>query len=218
MNETAPEELFDQIVASALSRASLTPSTPKRTGLATLRLNPKAVVVHQTSQVRSIAQIDPGLRSHLRELVSGKSPWPFFLHGQPGGGKTCSALCLLDYAGGEYWALSRWLNELIQADKGRLTWSYEGRSGDLTVDMLWSRWRYAALAVLDEVGTRDHVSDFHYESLQRCLDDRHGKPLVVVSNLDPAALERAYDYRIVSRLTSGTVVQLGGKDRRIDAA
>ena len=45
---------------------------------------------------RSIDRIDAGLRSTLRDLASGAKPWPLFLWGTAGGGKTLASLCLAD--------------------------------------------------------------------------------------------------------------------------
>jgi DNA replication protein DnaC len=164
---------------------------------------------------RDIAAIDQGLRRIIRGLVAGEHHWPLFLHGSAGRGKTCAALCLLDYAGGEYWTAATLCAALIEAGKGQRTWSHDGRGGNVWPADIWRRIAQAPLVVLDEIGARERVSDHHYETVQRVLDDRSGKPLVAISNLDAKGIEAIYDYRIVSRLSAGTVLFLDGKDRRL---
>ena len=105
---------------------------------------------------------------------------------------------------------------MISAQQGRLSWHHEGRSGTITPEDLWRRVGRAQLFVLDEIGARDRVSDFHYETVQRVLDDRMNKPTVCISNLPLAKVADLYDDRIASRLGAGLVRVLEGKDRRIN--
>ena len=58
------------------------------------------------------------------------------------------------------------------------------------------------------------VSDHHYETIKRCIDDRHGKPLVCISNLNMKELAGVYDDRVASRISAGTIVVTEG-DRRL---
>src|SRR5262249_1273517 len=80
----------------------------------------------------------------------------------------------------------------------------------------WRRLGGQPLIVLDEIGAREAISDHHYDCLHRLLEARKGRPLVAISNLEPERIERLYDARIFSRLASGTVICLAGKDRRLD--
>jgi DNA replication protein DnaC len=165
--------------------------------------------------VRTLAEIDPNLRQAIRQLVAGELAWPLFLCGPCGVGKTCAALCLLDHAGGEYHTVRGLCDLLIQAQQGRLEWSREGRGGILWPEKLWARLAGAPLVVLDELGGRERVSDHHYEAVKTLVDERHGKPFVVLSNLPLSAIAGLYDDRLFSRLGAGTVVALEGEDRRI---
>ena len=72
----------------------------------------------------------------------------------------------------------------------------------------------ANVVVLDEVGTRQTVSDFQYETFKRAIDEREGKPAVFIANVDLSAIGRLFDARIASRLSAGTIVQTEG-DRRM---
>jgi len=48
------------------------------------------------------------------------------------------------------------------------------------------------------------------------LDERQDRPLLVLSNLDIKGIDTLYDERISSRLGAGTIVQLRGRDRRVE--
>ena len=62
------------------------------------------------------------------------------------------------------------------------------------------------MTVLDELGTRQQVSDFQYEVTKKAIDTREGRPAIVISNLSLTALAKVYDDRIAARLSEGTVV------------
>jgi hypothetical protein len=142
-------------------------------------------------------------------------PWPLFLCGLAGTGKTCAALCLLDYSGGEYHTVSGLCDLVIRAQQGRLEWFSGGYGGKVWPEKLWESLANTPLLVLDELGTREKVSDQHYEVVKNCIDKRHGKPLVVISNLELDRVAAIYDDRISSRLVAGTVFEFTGKDRRL---
>jgi len=164
---------------------------------------------------RSKAAIDPGLRTYLRDLIAGLTPWPLYLFGKPGRGKTCAALCLHDYAGGMYFGVPDLLDLFIRSQQGRATYRSGGESRALHPEGLWQAIVTARLVIMDELGTRTKVSDFHYDVVKGALDRREGVPLVVIGNLDLAGVAGLYDGRIASRLEAGTVVELDGPDRRI---
>lgn len=122
-------------------------------------------------------------------------------------------MCLLDYAGGRYWTAADLGDDLRDAEDGKL----ENREGyKILRREIWDRVQGAPLIVFDELGCRDRVSDFQYETAKRVLDKRHGKPLVVISNLTLKVLAELYDDRFVSRLAEGTVLEVSGADRRLD--
>jgi hypothetical protein len=163
---------------------------------------------------RSRDEIDPKLRATIRKLAAGESPWPFFLHGDVGGGKTCAGLCMVDVFGGWYLSVADLCEMLIAASKGQLSWS---NGFARTVTEIWQAWTTSTLTVLDEIGTRGAVSDFQYETVKRAIDSREGQPAVFISNHDPVGLEMLYDDRIASRLASGTLWAVKG-DRRLQGA
>lgn len=160
--------------------------------------------------------IDQNLRVAIRQIVDGKTPWPLFVYGPAGTGKTCAGLCLLDHAGGEYWGTADLCQSVIQAQQGTL-YSTGSNGGEYLVheQSLWERIGSARLIVLDEIGSRNVVSDHHYACVKRVIDLRSGRPLVCISNLIPQEIAKLYDDRIASRLCGGTVVNLSGVDRRL---
>ena len=167
--------------------------------------------------VRSLALVDCEVRATMRAVVAGEKPWPLFMTGQAGVGKTCAALCLLDLVQyGEYFTVADLCEKLTNAAFGRLEWSQGGRGGIMTATMF--RRCYLAgpeLLVLDELGLRDSVSDAHYETVYRTIELRLGKPFIVISNHGLDQLGKIYDDRTASRLVAGTVIEIGGEDRRL---
>ncbi len=208
-------KVWDRILAESMRTSGSTPSEARTTASA-LRLDPKPQARHLLTVPRKAALVPPPLREAFGALTRAKAPWPLFVAGPPGTGKTCAALVLLDHAGGEYHTAAGLCEALIRSAAGRLEWSHLGRGGTLWPEQFWKQLAAAPLVVLDELGARDRVSDHHYEAVKRVLDERHGRPLVLLSNLDLAALERLYDDRLASRMAAGTVVRLDGPDRRIE--
>lgn len=149
----------------------------------------------------------------MREMANGQRPWPLFLHGGAGRGKTCAALCMLDRSGGAYYSAGEMCDVVMQAIKGTLRGRQHG--GKIAPDALWAEWARMNLFVLDELGSREKVGDFIYDTTKRLVDIRSGKPLIVISNLDLPTLAVLYDDRLTSRLAAGTVVHLLGEDRRM---
>ena len=154
----------------------------------------------------------------MTSLFEGKPAWPLFLHGEPGAGKSCAGLAVVDWCGdGIYITMSDFCKAIIDAQQPGRTPFCMSICRDRTEGDLWMEWGMANLCVLDEVGLRENVSDHHYETLTKALDLRNdaGKPLIVISNVDLQGIESIYDDRIASRLSSGTVVPVSG-DRRLN--
>lgn len=174
----------------------------------------------------------------LRGLVAGERPWPLYLYGTPGGGKTSAALALLDAVGPEAprgtWpeVVSDWYAGFVEtrhltalrigADQGRYQWSRDGQAGDVTWDALRRGLARAPLFVLDEIGVGREASDFRLDLLLDVLGARCDdpvRPFVVTSNRTPADIERrVYDGRVADRILCGTVFRLDGPSRRHAAA
>lgn len=163
---------------------------------------------------RGWAETTPAIAEAIRGVCCGESPWPLVLSGECGSGKTLGALALCDRVFDSiFTALPDLCRLLRQAAEGR----FRSSSGYEVSDVeIWRSWERANLAVLDEVGTRESVTDFQYETAKKAIDSRldHERPLIVISNLGLDDLARVYDDRIASRLAEGTVAVAHG-DRRL---
>lgn len=164
-------------------------------------------------KARDKAWIPDELLGPMRDVMYGRAPWPLVLIGPAGVGKTCAALCLSDHTYGprRYTTADELPHDCIAAGNGEL-WEAGER---ITVPRLRERWKRAELAILDEVGLRSEVSDWHFVCSKSWIDYREGRPLVVIANRTLAEIERIYDDRFASRLAGGTVVHYDGKDRRV---
>lgn len=202
--------LLEGYPESKLPPASMTGSTIARPGLVRLILHPDPGVKRLRPEVpRDRARIPRALVVALRDCSDGRSPWPLFVYGPAGVGKTCAGLYLADrVARGSvgFTDFAGLCGRMADAKNGRDT---------LTAEQLWRQWAGHGLCVLDEIGLRDAVSDHVYEVAQRAIDLRAGKPLLVLSNLDLNALAKVFDDRVASRLASGTVVHVDGPDQRL---
>jgi DNA replication protein DnaC len=163
---------------------------------------------HLTDKVREVEQIAPHCREAIRNCSTAQSPWPLVLHGEPGSGKTCAALCMLDRWSGLYFTLSSLVRRAQLAKAGELRDPYW-----TSLDEVYRSVFMAPLFVLDEVGTRSRPSEHEYDVLYQVVDGRAGKPLVLITNVDLPNLTQLYDGRLTSRLSPGTFVHMKG-DRR----
>lgn len=147
---------------------------------------------------RSWDLVIPSLKRRFRELVSRRKPWPLYLWGSPGHGKTAAALALCDkVANARYWSLDLSLNDP--------PWLY----GDVH------------LAVLDEVGSvrvSDKARLLEYTTTKRMFEWRLDRPTIYIGNQPLSQLQELFDGRMFSRLSSGTAFQLRDRDRRIREA
>lgn len=178
--------------------------------------------------------MDAGLRSVLAGLAAGRLPWPLYLHGDVGTGKSAGALALLDQFGpvlpGELDATPPALDWLagyvvagtlastrIAADRGRLSWRTPGSGSDeLGWGMLSRKVQEGPLVVLDDLGIGP-VRDFALETLLELFDPRLASPVrptVIISNVTPSAIAGLTDARTADRLLAGTVFGLTGASRR----
>jgi hypothetical protein len=186
---------------------------------------------------RLTCSIPDELAAVLSGLLTGRLPWPLYLWGPPGTGKTCAALCLLDQAGPAAAAgtwpplVADWLAGFaevrnlpalrINADQGRYQWSRDGQGGAVTWDHLRRALERAPVFVLDEIGVTG-ATDFRLDlmlDVLGCRCDDPVRPLVVTGNRAPGEIERVvYDARVASRILAGTVYHLDGPDRRLAVA
>jgi len=154
---------------------------------------------------RRMQLVDSRLQNIFQSLVNGLAPWPLFLHGPVGTGKTLAALSLCDICRTAAYETVEGLSDRTMAVAPE----------ELMAD--WSRIAAKDLAVLDELGCRQKVGDLHYGVVKRFADVRDQESnnvAIYISNLSPSQIAAAYDARIGSRILCGTVFKLDGKDRR----
>jgi DNA replication protein DnaC len=149
---------------------------------------------------RQISGIAGPLREKLRQLFGGVSPWPLYLFGDPGRGKTRAGLCCCDVAWSAMYAT---VEEICD-------WTMPTNANPAALRCLDEN----DLAIVDELGTRMKAGDLEYMAIKRIADARDGRPTIWISNLTPEKLEVQYDYRMASRLLCGTIFELTGPDRR----
>lgn len=172
----------------------------------------------ETHKPRFLHLLDETVRGVIRDVTTGKAPWPLTLTGRAGSGKSCAALLVADYVIGvvEYYTLQKLCSDLIDADKG-LIWSGGPHSVAISSREIWGNIDKAALVIIDEIGTRS--IDWARDTLQRVIDSRECRPLILVSNLSPSQFDSVYDSRIQSRIDGGTVMDMSYfPDRRQDAS
>ena len=155
---------------------------------------------------RTLDGITEELKPTLLALIAGELPWPLFLYGSVGAGKTGAALALCDYALGTYWGLADLVDERHR--------DFNRHRVERVSSDIWDRWQRWPLAVLDEIGVRSTVRPTEYDTLKKAVDLRLNKPIIVISNIGPDDLVRLYDDRVVSRICTGTIRKLVGPDRR----
>lgn len=154
---------------------------------------------------RRLSLVAPRLLDCFASLVEGRSPWPLYLYGPVGVGKTCAALALVDAVQGAYWSQESLQDALLACIRG-----------DRSADSVWSAVAGCSLACLDEIGSRA-AGDFQYSTILKFWEAREERSRVAVysSNLDPGSLSSVFDDRVASRLLCGTVFCLDCADRRV---
>lgn len=208
---------FGRLPGSTTTSESVPATDPRCRPLRLCResMTPPPRVLPNRPRVRG--QIDRQLAEAIKRCVTGEAPWPLLIVGNVGTGKTCAALYLCDRTMGS----DRYVTRMELADEfGRM------RRGELRVygthsDKLigYLEWRRVVelldLLVIDEIDSRDRVSDNDYDAIKIMLDIRWGLPTIYIANLTLPDIARVYDERIASRLAEGTVVMVNGDDRRI---
>lgn len=180
----------------------------------TISATPVRNKIH-TGKVRKVEDVPHALWDCIEDLCEGRGKWPLFLHGGVGTGKSCAALCLVDrVADAQFWQMPELATYVQSIKQGREEWYRSGLGGTWTERQWWAHLAQIPLLVLDDVGLREVNSAFQTEILFLALEAREGKPMICTSNLNADGIENSYNDRIRSRMCSGTVYELRGRDRR----
>ena len=128
-----------------------------------------------------------------------------------GNGKTHLAVASLKYFGQKNIGKHQFINFTNLMMKIKSTFESLEYS---EIDIIKKYVNYEML-VIDDIGA-DKVSDYNKQVLYLILNDRYEslKPTIATTNLSSIEIEQAYGRRVLSRLISGNVIILNGKDRR----
>lgn len=161
---------------------------------------------------RSTKQVSPELLVIMQRLACGLSPWPLFLYGPSGTGKTCGSLLFSDIViGSMYYSI----DDVIRAEM------LSDYSDDSRIEkaQVWRNIKYSSLLIIDDIGERDKIGDLYTSVLKRILDlrevEQYGRA-IYISNQSPAELGKLMADRIMSRMMRGTKYLLDGSDRRAE--
>ena len=202
MMETDLKKLGDQF--DKLTTLHESGSSAGSDGRRRLRMRNESVAQQMPDLYRKMASVPKDLVVTFRLLATAQLPWPLFLHGDVGTGKTLAALCLADFATtSRYWTLDTLCDKVMDPET--------------KTQEMWRQIQEKELTILDELGERSKVGDLLYTTVKKHLDLREqhaGRVGIYISNLTPDQLVQMFDKRIVSRLTAGTVLELSGDDRR----
>ncbi len=164
---------------------------------------------------RTMARVDPMLKAVLKGLYLGNAPWPLFLWGPVRKGKTCAILAMIDAiaCGVIYKREEVFARELNAAMAGELT-HCDISDTKKTEQQFWKEWTGQKLAVMDELGVRNDVSEPRKAAIGLAVDKRIERPTIYISNHPIDGLGRRYGSRIIERLREGTVFHLEKKYER----
>ena len=212
------------------SKASLTNDKPmdflQHVRQAALKQNPATLVsLNRTERMLPYAPVkawrldeDTVIEAHQSKIPAsvwekmvgvfgGYSPWPLFLHGAQGRGKTYAA---------------RYFTGHVYPKAGAPTVKWFNSIRDLQSEMIEHRnhtiqhFRESAVVVIDNFGaTSPELNNFMADELISLFDRRTTKPMVIVSNHGPSTYTKILPAPLVSRLLSGTIIEYKGHDRRV---
>ena len=170
---------------------------------------------------RAAGMVPLELSSAFTECRMGAKPWPLYVYGDVGTGKTRFALLVNDWYGGRFFDFADLWAEYVTLCKGELR-AEASIVSPLAGDALVSQGKWfdvlkaSRLVILDDVGRRkDTEGGTARELLCRLLDVREGLPTICIGNLTPKEIESNYDARTASRMCGRSWVCVRGKDRRL---
>lgn len=158
----------------------------------------------------------------IDRLKDGRLPWPLYVWGETGVGKSCAASLLYREwpKRAVWWRLEDFVSRISECRRNGFSVAQANVcQGRVPVEraepMWWSILEQQDLAVFDDVGIRN-ASDAVFSIVFTLADLRAGRPTVFTSNVSPRDLAKVYDPRIASRMLAGTVLEMTGVDQRTD--
>lgn len=207
---------------------------------ATVRCPPPRTTYRLTWD-RVLADIPPEYRdaktsAALSQAMAADGPC-ILLHGKPGTGKTHQAYALLvadrrnrgamlvehGEAVPSYWLpTDAWCREKTDGLRGRDLVRIITEAGDIRAHRYDHQWLakvadYRGVLVVDDIGfTRP--TEWVTEAVYHLANERRAWKLRTIwtTNLTPDGLRDAFSPAIASRLSGGAVIELSGRDRRVD--
>lgn len=165
---------------------------------------------------RDPEKVPKAIADAFKACRKGKAPWPLFISGDAGGGKSRFALLVNDWYGGIVSDFANIVDEYRLCKCGELRDERYENAPIMREASYRQRMREFSLVVVDDIGQRDD-SDHARETLMMILNEREGPhPTVLISNLPLSKLSALYDDRVASRMAAGTVVSVHGTDMRLD--
>lgn len=163
------------------------------------------------------AKVPPLIATAFRDCRMGKAPWPLFIHGGVGCGKSRFAVVAHFYYGGLSYEFTELVSDYRQCKMGELRNEFYENRPVVTERMFRAKLESARLLIVDDIGAVAKDSPHERETLILALNARAaGKPAVFISNLSLAELAEVYDDRVSSRMTEGTVCNVkNGTDLRV---
>lgn len=145
--------------------------------------------------------------------------WPLYIWGGTGRGKTfAAALVYALWQNPAYWTSLVDLCDTLRGYQSNHTQMIHCASQDLELSHsgFWKKLRTIGLVVVDEIGSSEGKTQ-RYDAVLRLLDERASRPMILTGNVHPEKLPEIYDERVQSRILAGTLLELGGVDRRVES-
>ena len=100
-------------------------------------------------------------------------------------------------------------------DASKFILDFTRARGEGSVGAFMNSFKDMNLICLDDIGVRESTQP-QTDALLTFLNTRGERPLIVTGNLAPASLAEVLDSRVVSRLCAGVVIEVTGRDQRLD--
>ncbi|OWY70534.1 hypothetical protein B7486_13005 [cyanobacterium TDX16] len=163
---------------------------------------------------RDSAQVPTKLADAFRQCRTGAAPWPLYVWGSVGVGKSKFGLVANDWYAGRLADFSSLTDEFKAVRCGTMLDPFKVGEVFMSESVWLERIESYRLLIVDEIGTRD-ASEHARETVTRILNARECSPLVLISNMGPVEIAKIFDERVSSRFCAGTVVRVDGEDRRL---